>query len=867
MSTSIVVRSRTFYAKSKCTISPIQGGKKKCSNVSNPISHKSQKLTDSNRFAVLGVLAEQEIIKLLDKNSTDTRRNGTVGTKEVTGCTVNEVSQKSSPDERHCGLAHEMSDKMLPLTYESTLSSGAKVTSKCVTVYKKCKDNEGYPSRDIFPGVQSDVGSDYCKIKGITIVQNKSPLGDNYDSLNSSDSLTEFDIKKTLDNPICMGQVKRKTSIKTMDAIATEHDYKSDTIEANSVIGLHSDIDLTKSADIITVTRLGKNHIKKVNVPCITDKCQDLDKCLRQQTNALGFLPINNLTYKSTRLSLEPKIIISDNNFDPVAIHRMVRRTGKYNFEEARILLPSKINFKLFEELTEGFWDWQLPYFIKYGFPLDFPYSKEHQLEHDTDNHTSATKFPDHVDTYLTTELEHGAIAGPFTEPPYGKATHVSPFMSRNKIDSDNRRIIIDLSWPLQNSVNYFTPANIYMDTIYKLQYPTVDNITDTLKSLGRDAVLYKIDLSRAFRQLRIDPSDYNLLCLHWNNQYYSDLFCPFGHRSGSMAMTRLTSFFRFLMHKQGYQMFAYVDDMIGCSKKSDADDQCDFLLSLLERLGFPISPKKLVRPTQVCNCLGIMVNTKDKTLFISDEKQQEIINKCKHIQTQTHITKRQLQSIIGSIMFVHKCVKSSRYFTNRLLNALRQATSSNIEVNSDIRRDIAWFQAFMPSFNGLTTYDHVNALFHETIEIDACLQGMGGVWGNRVYTTPIPDALQTQHELSITQYEMLNILIALRVWGHMWRHQRVVFKVDNLAVVTVCGRGYTKCRHLGAMTRNIWLLTAMWDIELEVVHIPGKHNKIADMLSRMDSHKAFEATINHLIRDPIWHQIDPSFFEINYDI
>ena len=68
MSTSIVVRSRTFYAKNKCAISPIQGGKKKCSNVSNQISHKSQKLTDSNRFAVLGVLGEQEIIKLLDKN-------------------------------------------------------------------------------------------------------------------------------------------------------------------------------------------------------------------------------------------------------------------------------------------------------------------------------------------------------------------------------------------------------------------------------------------------------------------------------------------------------------------------------------------------------------------------------------------------------------------------------------------------------------------------------------------------------------------------------------------------------------------------------------------------------------------------------
>ena len=70
-----------------------------------------------------------------------------------------------------------------------------------------------------------------------------------------------------------------------------------------------------------------------------------------------------------------------------------------------------------------------------------------------------------------------------------------------------------------------------------------------------------------------------------------------------------------------------------------------------------------------------------------------------------------------------------------------------------------------MPTFNGLTTYDHTMPLFHETIEIDARLQGMGGVRGNRVYKTHIPETLQLQSELGITQYEMLNISVALRVW------------------------------------------------------------------------------------------------------
>ena len=79
------------------------------------------------------------------------------------------------------------------------------------------------------------------------------------------------------------------------------------------------------------------------------------------------------------------------------------------------------------------------------------------------------------------------------------------------------------------------------MNTIYKFQYPTVDNITGKLRSWGNEAVLYKIDLSRAFRQIRIDPSDYNLLCLKGRDKYFSDLYCPFGHRSGSMVMTRLS--------------------------------------------------------------------------------------------------------------------------------------------------------------------------------------------------------------------------------------------------------------------------------------------------------------------------------------
>ena len=157
--------------------------------------------------------------------------------------------------------------------------------------------------------------------------------------------------------------------------------------------------------------------------------------------------------------------------------------------------------------------------------------------------------------------------------------------MSREKIDSVNRRIIIALSWPQQASINHFTIANQYLNTAYKLQYPTIDNVTAKLRHIGPEALIYKTDLSRAFRQLFIDPHDYNLLCLKWKEGYYSDLFCLFGYRSGSMACTILSDFFRYLMHKNNYVIFNHVDDLLGVGKDKNILDSSDFLLSTL---GFP---------------------------------------------------------------------------------------------------------------------------------------------------------------------------------------------------------------------------------------------------------------------------------------
>ena len=229
----------------------------------------------------------------------------------------------------------------------------------------------------------------------------------------------------------------------TKDRVDEHSNVQSVTIVENEE---YSKMDVTKTNSIVKAVMDGKKCLRHVIDNNIKDKCIDLKTCVRQQISPMGFLPISNLKRLQIASSLKPNVVLKDDHFDPIAVHKTVRSTGKYNFEGAKIQLPSNINFHLLEHLAHDYWDYQLPYFLKFGFPLDFPHEQENILISAKDNHTSAIQYPEHVETYIKTEQDHKAIFGPYEIPPYGDNTHESPFMSRDKPDSENRHITIDLS-------------------------------------------------------------------------------------------------------------------------------------------------------------------------------------------------------------------------------------------------------------------------------------------------------------------------------------------------------------------------------------------------------------------------------------
>ena len=187
-----------------------------------------------------------------------------------------------------------------------------------------------------------------------------------------------------------------------------------------------------------------------------------------------------------------------------------------------------------------------------------------------------------------------------------------------------------------------------------------------------------------------------------------------------------------------------------------------------------------------------------------------------------------QLQSLLGSLLYVTKCVRSSRFFLNRLLHLLRTMHDKDqVQLSVDAQRDINWFSKFLPTFYGVTIFDHRPITFD--IELDACLQSLEARCGNQVYALPLPLGYM---DLNIVHLEMLNILVALRVWNQSWAKSRVRIICDNEAVVHVVNLGRIRDLTLAAIARNIQLQVATWDINLQVNHIAGKDNHIADLLS-----------------------------------
>ena len=269
-----------------------------------------------------------------------------------------------------------------------------------------------------------------------------------------------------------------------------------------------------------------------------------------------------------------------------------------------------------------------------------------------------------------------------------------------------------------------------------------MDLIADRVAALGSGCLLFKWDLKQACRQFPVDPRDYPLMGYFWNGHFYFDVVLPMGLRTAAMACHRATNAVHYILPTAGCHVFNYLDDFIGVAQPSRALRDYEFCGSLLNELGLQESPSKACPPSTTLNCLGVEINTVDMTLSITSARLNELEGLLSTWLTRKSVTKSELQSLVGKLSFVSKCVRQSRLFLSRILALLRtvKCNHHHVKLSRQFYSYIRWWLRFIRVYNGISIIP-ISAWFSPDaiFATDACLSGCGGLTRQNFFHTEFP--------------------------------------------------------------------------------------------------------------------------------
>ena len=282
-------------------------------------------------------------------------------------------------------------------------------------------------------------------------------------------------------------------------------------------------------------------------------------------------------------------------------------------------------------------------------------------------------------------------------------------------------------------SVNSGIAKDQFMGFNAKLSFPTIDSIAKRVSKMKGEIWLFKVDLSGYFRQLPLDPGDYSLVCFTWHGKLYFDLVSPMGLRSAPYFAQRTSNAIRHIHNSLGYYLFNYIDDFIGVEHVHRIWKSFSTFTRTLRDLGVKESVEKRVRLTQMLNCVGTLVNTKNLTLTVLPERLEALMGELSDWEQRISCSLKDVQRIIGKLQFVCAVVRPGRVFLARMLEFLcNMPYEKRSKITADFRRDIRWWRIYLPQFNGTCVLWMTQVKKPgETAASDSCLMGMGAISGN----------------------------------------------------------------------------------------------------------------------------------------
>ena len=422
-------------------------------------------------------------------------------------------------------------------------------------------------------------------------------------------------------------------------------------------------------------------------------------------------------------------------------------------------------------------------------------------------NLTSATEHHDQLIDKVKKEVSLGRIMGPFKQLPLANL-HISPIGLVPKADG-GWRMITHLSYPKSKGVNHFIDSSACT-----VHYSSFDNVIDMISRLGKGALLGKLDIKSAFRLVPVYPGDFDLLGFCIDGLFFFDKCLPMGCSISCKIWETFATFLHWLTEtKAGLSTLDhYLDDFIFAGEKNSEDCKklMDRFRSLCYEIDIPLADDKTIGPVTTLTFLGIEINTMEMLMKIPQDKIEELLNIIQSFLNRKKLLKRELESLVGMLNFFGKAVRFSRAFSRRFYDAMSSVPEPHhhIRISSELREDLNMWHTFLRKFNGISYFPASEWVTSSVLQLytdSAGSVGLGcgaylhGKWV--FYEWPI-HWRESDYLRDLTFLELIPVLRAVCLWGNELANKKVVFNIDNLALVSVVNKQTSKSKRVMRLVR-----------------------------------------------------------------
>ena len=395
----------------------------------------------------------------------------------------------------------------------------------------------------------------------------------------------------------------------------------------------------------------------------------------------------------------------------------------------------------------------------------------------------------------------------------------LSPIFFKKKANG-SLRMILDLT-QINKSIN-------------KIHFK-MKSLEDVKSLIQLNDFFIKLDIKSAYDSCPINKEDRKYLQFKIENTIYQYKGWPNGLSEAPRLFTKLLKPVLALFGKLSMRTVIYLDDLIIMSQsKNDILKQSAFAVQILSWLGFVISKDKSITcPCQEIEYLGIIINSKNLTMYLPERKIDNLKLSCHNILNKTVLGSREIAKIIGKLLASWPAIECAPFHFRELQRDLIEGTKtkdweSKIILSDLAREDLTWWIQNLENTNGRSFQ---NTKINIRITTDASKTGWGAVCQGKTAQGPWTSS---QSKMQINQLELLAASNGIKALIKS-KNVGVALQMDNIAALSYIKKmGGTKNRSMTKTALELYLWCKERGIILMPNHIPGEENWAADQESRI---------------------------------